>query len=179
MVRYAPGHMRNLSGDDINLKGNVLIPSAHTLQVDATAGFTSNVGVGLVTPSYGQLEVYKNSSTSAANITIHQDHSSGDSRLHLRSNVNDWYIINDGGNDDLVFINESTERMRLANDTQGLTVQSITCNGAFAQDSGAATFDHSLSVAGPFTVSNSTSPVGHLTHTSTSDGTTKTILKLQ
>ncbi len=168
----------NAPGDDINLKGNVHIPSAHTLQVDATAGFTSNVGVGLVTPSYGQLEVYKNSSTSPANITIHQDHSSGDSRLHLRSHVNDWYIINDGSDDDMVFINESTERMRLTNNGS-LTVQSITCNGIFAQDSGAASFDHSLSVAGPFTVSNGSSPVGHLTHTNTTDGTTKTILKLQ
>tara|TARA_Y100000593_G_scaffold4019_1_gene7943 strand:- start:87009 stop:89825 length:2817 start_codon:yes stop_codon:yes gene_type:complete len=163
-----------------NFSGDVVTPQ---LAVNTNALFVSSansrVGMGTNSPSFGQLEVYKNSSTSPANITIHQDHSSGDSRLHLRSDVNDWYIINDGGSDDLVFINESTERMRLANNTAGLTVQSITCNGQFTQDSGAASFDHSLGVAGPFTVRNGSSPVGHLTHTNTTDGTTKTILKLQ
>jgi len=162
-----------------NFSGDVVTPQ---LSVNTNALFVSSansrVGMGTNTPSYGQLEVYSNSSTSPANITIHQDHSSGDSRLHLRSAVNDWYIINDGGDDDMVFINESTERMRLTNNGS-LTVQSITCNGIFAQDSGAASFDHSLSVAGPFTVNNGSSPVGHLTHTNTTDGTTKTILKLQ
>jgi len=77
---------------------------------------SGSLGIGLSTSvSYGQLEVYKNSSTSAANITIHQDHSSGDSRLHLRSGTNDWIITNDGSDDDLHIVNESTERFRITN----------------------------------------------------------------
>ena len=72
------------------------------------------IGKGSAT-TYGQLEVYANSSTTAANITVHQDHGDGDSRLHLRSGGNDWYMINDGDSDSLVFNNEGTERMSLSN----------------------------------------------------------------
>tara|TARA_Y100001938_G_scaffold33630_2_gene46199 strand:+ start:88440 stop:91298 length:2859 start_codon:yes stop_codon:yes gene_type:complete len=78
---------------------------------------SGSLGIGLSTPpTYGQLEVYKNSSTTPANITIHQDHASGDSRLHLRSSTNDWIITNDGSDDDLHFVNESTEIFRITNE---------------------------------------------------------------
>ncbi len=80
-----------------------------------------NVGIGTINPGY-QMEVYRNGAD--AEITIHEDAGSNESRLHLRRGVVDWEIVHNN-NTNLAIEYEGSELAKIMASQSLLKVNTI------------------------------------------------------